>query len=424
MLAAAMGTSTPRALLLVSVLAGCGANVSATPPATTDAAGADASANADAAPADDTPAVDAGPTERDAGSPDLDGGPAVTDVERPVDVVRPIDARPPVDVVRPADVPRLPGSTVAGRWRAVRYQYPDPDRGVIELTDRDVIVPLPDGGMGSPFRINGVLSLDETRLALALGTVSSNHFYPFTPTSADDPGWSTTGFTVPGLLTVTAGSVDFEIVGGDNTLRFERTADDELVMLDESSGTRTTFARDPTPASLDRVNLIGIVWQDPAVRPATPRAVLRWDLPGAGVFRDSHDVALTFSTGPYTYATVPVAMASAPAADLVATTAGVRVASAYVLVYDDANANDRFDQGTDAVLAQSPVGLAWRGPETPEEGFARSAFADLVPGWQVVHYHRDYATGRYAVTPYDNTVAPSPDALLRPGYVAATVELR
>jgi len=42
----------------------------------------------------------------------------------------------------------------------------------------------------------------------------------------------------------------------------------------------------------------------------------------------------------------------------------------------------------------------------------------------VVHYYRDYASGRWAVTPSDNTSAPAPDAVLRDGYTAVAIELR
>ncbi len=41
-----------------------------------------------------------------------------------------------------------------------------------------------------------------------------------------------------------------------------------------------------------------------------------------------------------------------------------------------------------------------------------------------MHYHRDYSTGRWAVTPYDNTSAPAPDAIVRAGYTAVAIELR
>lgn len=409
-----------RLPLVAALVAGCGVTTTSLPAPAPDVVVA-----SDVAPAGDAGVAPDEGFADDGGVAAMDGGAAVVDVpvvgvdRRPVDAGAPRpDARPPVDA------PRLPGSTVTGTWRAVRYEAPDPDRGMVTLTDRDTLFPSPDGGMGSPFRINGVLSLAETRMSLTLGTLSSGHFYPYEPSGTEDAGWSGVGYTVPGLLTVTSGAVEFEVPGGSGTFRFERTADDTLVLLDDDSGTRTTFARDPTPATLERVNLIGVVWRpDPAVMPTAPRAVLRWDLPGAGMFRGTHDVALGF-TAAMPYPTVPVTIAGPPAAEVSAVTGGVTVASAYVLVYDDTNGDERFDPATDATLAQSPVGVAWRGTETPNEDYARSAFTDLHPGWQVVHYHRDYATGRWGVTPYDNASPPAPDAVLRAGYTAVAIELR
>lgn len=409
-----------RLPIVAALVAGCGVTTTSLPAPAPDVVVAnDAAPTGDVAVApDEGVAEDGGAAVMDGGSPVVDVPVTGVDARRTDSGPTRPDARPPVDA------PRLPGSTVTGTWRAVRYEAPDPDRGMVTLTDRDTVIALPDGGMGTPFRINGVMSLAETRMSLTLGTLSSGHFYPFTPSSAEDPGWSGVGYTVPGLLTVTSASVEFEVPGGSGTFRFERTDDDALVLLDDDSGTRTTFVRDPAPTTMERVNLIGIVWRpDPSVMPTAPRAALRWDLPGAGMFRTTHDVALSF-TAAMPYPTVPVTIAGAPAAEVSAATGGVTVASAYVLVYDDTNGDDRFDPATDATLAQSPIGVAWRGTEAANEDYARSAFTDLHPGWQVVHYHRDYASGRWGVTPYDNTSPPAPDAVLRAGYSAVAIELR
>lgn len=420
MLAPVVSTSIARLSLVAALVAGCGVTTTSLPAPTPDAASATdvAAGDAGAAPLDAAPVDDGSVTSMDGGAPGVDAGVVGADVVAPDSGAQRPDARPALDA------PRLPGATVTGTWRAVRYEAPDPDRGMVVLTDRDTLFALPDGGMGSPFRVNGVLSLQETRMALTLALLSSGHLYPFTPTGADDPGWSGVGYTVPGLLTVTAASVDFEIPGGTSAFRFERTADDSLVLLDADSGSRTTFVRDPMPARMERVNLIGVVWRpDAAPTPTAPRAMLQWDMPGAGAFRGSHDVTLSFM-GDVAYATIPVTIAGAPAAEVSAATGGVTVASAYVLVYDDTNGDERFDPTVDTTLAQSPMGVAWRGAEAPNDDYGRSAFVDLNPGWQVVHYHRDFSTGRWAVTPFDNTSAPAPDTVLRAGYSAVAIELR
>ncbi|MDB4928742.1 MAG: hypothetical protein JWM10_1226, partial [Myxococcaceae bacterium] len=321
-----------------------------------------------------------------------------------------------------ADAPPVNPSTLTGTWRAVRYETADPDRGDVVLTDVDTLFPMPDG-TESPFRVNGVLSLSETRLALTLATLSGGHFYPYTPDGAAEPGWSGVGYTVPGLLTATTAGAVFEIPGGDGRFRFERTADDALVLVDDDSRTRTTFVRDPRPAALARINAFALVFQtSPGASFAAPRAALRWDLPGAEAARTA-DTALPF--GPDApYATVAVTMPGAPPPAVVAPVGGVPVAAAFLEGYDDTNRNDRYDPGVDRLLGESPVGIAWRGEGVPTEAFARSAFADLVPGWQVVHLHRDYVTGRWAATPYDGTHAPSPDAYLRAGFAPTGVDLR
>lgn len=107
---------------------------------------------------------DAGVSPFDAGVPPIDAPPSF-DAPGPARDVA-IDDRgvPLPDGPRPADAPRVMASAVTGLWRAVRYQVPDFMRGEVVLTDRDSTVPLPDGGAGTPFRINGLLSLQETRL--------------------------------------------------------------------------------------------------------------------------------------------------------------------------------------------------------------------------------------------------------------------
>jgi hypothetical protein len=416
-----VNTADLRSLLVAALASGCGASVTVSGP----------SADAGVAPADtSTTLPDAGVAPDDAPTTAFDAGVAPIDVgsrrdvppTTPDDVPAAVRDVPARDRPAPVDAPLVDASTLAGTWRAVRYEAPDPDRGEVVLTDVDTLFPMPDGGR-SPFRVNGVMSLSETRLALTLATLSDGHFYPYTPTGAAGFGWSGVGYTLPGLLTATTAGAVFEIPGGDGRFRFERTADDALVLVDDDSGTRTTFVRDPRPAEAARVNAFAVVFQaDPAGAYVAPRAALRWDLPGAEVARTA-DTALLFRAGA-PYATVAVTLPAGPPAAFIAPVGDVSIAAAFLEAYDDANRNDRYDPGVDRLLGESPIGIAWRGGERTTEAFTRSAFADVVPGWQVVHLHRDYVTGRWAATRYDNTRAPSPDAYLRAGFTPTGIDLR
>ncbi len=300
--------------------------------------------------------------------------------------------------------------SLVGRWRVVGWDYTGPAGRRIVLNDRNTPVTDPMTGMPTPLRTNGVFFLSPTRMSWAFGTLAGDHFYAYAAPTPEDTGYSATGTTAPGLLDDATNT--FTVAGGAPEFRFTRNADGtiSLAYMGVGESSRTTLARAPTSPTRTNLNATGVAQLAPVtgMRPLLhPRFALLWDRAGAAGPLETNGAALTF--GPQGYAVYFVVQAGAPPAEAQSTAYGVPVATAFTFVYDDRDDNGRYDAATDETRGLGPLVVAWRGEGTPAASFAESPVADLQPGWQIAHLHRDYGTGGSAVVPYDTTVMVNPD---------------
>jgi hypothetical protein len=298
----------------------------------------------------------------------------------------------------------------------VGWDYTSASGRRIVLTDRNTSVTDPMTGMATPLRTNGVFFLSPTRISWAFGTLAGDHFYTYAPPSPDDAGYSATGTTAPGLLDDDASA--FTVAGGAPEFSFARNPDGTVTLdyAGDGESSRTTLARAPTSPVRANLNATGVAQMLPVtgMRPLVhPRFALLWDRAAALGPLETNSSALTFSAEGY--ALYFVVQAGAPPAEAQSTSFGVPVATAFTFVYDDRDDNGRYDAATDETRGLGPLVVAWRGEGTPSPSFATSPVADLQPGWQIAHMHRDYGSGGYAVVPYDTTVTVSPDTPVSAG---------
>lgn len=346
----------------------------------------------------DAPAPDA--ARADAPLPDA-GSPDGLSVDVPADAAGP-DAGAPDGAT---------GGSLRGLWRVVRYDFTTEGRAQT-LTDRDTPVDV-GGGRSLPFRINGLLYLDATHLALTFGSLAMGFFYAYTPTEMGDLGYTANGYGVPGLLDEARG--EFQITGAPAPTRFTRNADGTVSFVDPDSGARTTYARADSPGpALPALNAAGLAVVAEGFNPAAmrPRVALLWDLRGDARWLESNGAALRFGGG---FATFPLALA-APPAEAVTAWMGSQVAVARIVAYDDSNNNLSYDRNADRMLGLSPVAITWRAaaPFAPP-GAGHFPLRHVPDGLRYGHARLDYAIGREDVVPYDHAVPVSPGVPITPG---------
>lgn len=329
------------------------------------------------------PTGDSGTTPTDQGTSVADG--AATDTPAAS------DASPTVD----AGVPSL-----NGRWRLTSYEVEN--MGGMRQTLTDVDGPL-IGATGETVtgRANGVLMVADDRIAAAVGTLISGHFYTY------DTGYSANGFGAAGLVDQASGR--FTAVGGTGGVTLARNPDGTLTITGDSFGSqRLTFARAPVTASVERISTTGLAM----IREMMPgggltnlRVALFWDLPGPVPDVETNGIAVRF-TG--RFAQFPVVLATPPPEAVRSRVGVASVALARIALYIDQDNSLTFNRMNDRGVAISPVGIAWR-DDTAAVDTTNTPVRDLTPGYQYVHIHMDSGLGRPAVTPYDNANLVSPD---------------
>lgn len=329
------------------------------------------------------------PPGGDAGTPPTDQGGLGDGASS--DAAAGADATPASD----AGVPSL-----NGRWRLTRYEVEN--MGGMRQTLTDVDGPLV-GSTGETVtgRANGVLVVADDRVAAAIGTLISGHFYTY------DTGYSANGFGVAGLLD--QGTGRFTGVGGMGGITLARNPDDTLTITGDSFGTqRLTFARAPVTAAVERISTTGLAMireMMPGVGLANLRVALFWDLPGPVPDVETNGIAVRF-TG--RFAQYPVVLATPPPEAVRSRVGVASVALARIALYIDQDNSLTFNRMNDRGVAISPVGIAWR-DDTAAVDTTNTPVRDLTPGYQYVHIHMDSGLGRPAVTPFDNANLVAPD---------------
>lgn len=297
------------------------------------------------------------------------------------------------------------GASLTGTWRVVRYEFTDGAGRATTVTDRDTPVVDPGTGMTTPVRVNGMLFLEATHMAITFGSLAMGHFYAYDTTSPMDTGYSATGFSVPGLLDDATGT--FAIPGGTN-VRMVRNGDGTIRFEDMGTGARTTLARttDAGPA-LTAINTNGLAMtaSGVTVTAAHPRVALLWDRLGDNNWVETQSTAVRFVGR---FASYPLVVAGAAPTEAVVRWMGSDAAVARIVLYDDNNSSTRYDAATDGLLAVSPVVITWRaaGAFTGSGAFA---LRHVPAGLRYGHAHLDYALGREDVVPYDHGTPVSPD---------------
>lgn len=377
------------ALLSLSTLVGCGASVRAQ--------------NGDGGNAMDGSRPDA--------SPPLDArnGPDAT----PVDIVT-----PPFDVPIGVDVPSRPDATgpdvmisgdARGEWRLTTFRF-DLMGAPAMLNDTNRTLP---GDPINRYRVNGTLDIRDDRLAFAWAVLRNDHALISDPTVDIDEGYSATAFFWNGRLD----SANRRFVTGAIALDFAFETPDILRLSSERDGWVALFRRELRTAlpAMMTVRADGQALQisagtsDPFVR---ARAALLWDLPGSAQTLETSSADLSFGGGGVQATYVlelpgPASSSSGPVPfGAITTVAGVRVAWAHVIVYDDVDRNARFNSsmaggsGPDIVRGVSPIAIAVRLDGTPDAMFDSTPFRLLKPGWQYVNVERNSDPRPAVLIPY------------------------
>lgn len=288
-----------------------------------------------------------------------------------------------------------------GRWRIVGFE----SNGALplSLTDRNQNVQLPGIGL-TPGRVNGLMSITPERISFASALLFADHIFPDPAISEFEKAFQVDGGAAPGRLEEGV----FVLAGSNIEYRFSQGQDDTIVQVDDRGSIITWERAEDLPETTSilaegQAALFGAT----SPPPARPRFCLAWDLPGDDISTDA-DEPLDFVSG---YAYFPVALTKAPN-DALHPVGDHRIAIAHLLVYDDVDDNGIFEPSTDELRADSPVGLAYLEGEGPAEELVGTRYADLLPGWQYVHFHRDYSVGETGLAPYDPTVFVAPDILV------------
>lgn len=403
------------------------------------------------------------PLGRDAGATGLDAtlvdtGDERAAMDRPVDLdagadvwTAPLDMGPerPVFDAMPSDGALTDADATPGTWpdgtlppsRFRRYRvyttsYSDRNGTPMRTPS------LPDGtwpldGGSLPYRTmngNGILTLAPDHTSFAFGTTISPdfNFFPAIPPANGFFMAGHFGYTIPPTIARfepgplgfyyfdapnDGGTFSVAPGGFANRGHVELTSRNLRIYVDllSEEDNQVPYRR--------AVSLRSIIWQRGRIgRLRAPHAVLRWDLLGAGRFALTHDIALRFGGEPLS-SFFPVEIGGAPDATLRGTVGGVEVAAGYVLLYDDLNGDGRFNESEDTILAQSPIGLAWRGPGVMTAELARSPFSDLIEGWETVRFQQDEARGGWCLAPFDNRDQPTLDAVVEENFSTLGIEL-
>lgn len=315
-----------------------------------------------------------------------------------------------------ADVPfDVQPASLPGRWRLVRFSSVSAGGSTLDLTDVDQNVNF--GGVPTYARVNGTLSLEPTRMVSTVGVAVGGHVF-IAPGVGTADAMGVYGNTVGGML----GPMSFEPTSG-SPIAFRTLADGTITMnasLPMFGNVVLGWQRiDAFPAVSGLATQAQIVRLAPttAAPLAHPRAALAWDRPGQGTgFVMASDAALTFIGNSPTAAFNVSVTYVLP--EYTATIGATTLSIAHLVVYDDANDNGRFDEGTgttsgdggttvdgDPVRGVSRVVITVRSVANPSAEFLASAFRDVPPGVQLGAV-RDDATvtqGR-SVAPFDPTL--------------------
>ncbi|MEZ4408134.1 MAG: hypothetical protein R3A52_16905 [Polyangiales bacterium] len=373
----------------------------------------DAAVTADGATALDVTAGDTPPSVDDV-SAGPDAQPPV-DVSAARDVPAGPDAAPPNDSGTPVDAPA--GPVILGRWRAVAITVSTGTGERVRLTDVDQpVVTDPSTGMTAPFRANGFLTLEETRLSMAFGLLASGYFYASTDASGMD-SYSASGVTVPGLYDPATQS--FNISGGASAVRFTVASADRISYTDPGSGSVTEYER-VTALGLARTtvnSVAGAQLRHPtSASPFTrPRAAVLWAAPAGSARVETHGYAITFMGN---FASMPLVLGSTPEASVIHTVDGVSAAVGYPIVYDDLDGDGRFDGATDVLRGVSPVVIVWTEPGASLSG---TRFREVQAGYVFAHAHTDYTRGADGFAPFATTREVGVNVPVEDGRVTAGV---
>ena len=311
------------------------------------------------------------------------------------DVVSPDDALVDDVLVDDAsDAQLADAGSLLGRWRMTALDIMA-NGTTTHFTDTNAALP----GTTVEGRCNGLMTLEQNRIALAYGVLVTDHFLP----RADAPTYAAAigaaGVTAPGTLQGNS----FVIPPGTTSVDFTAHADGTISFTDAMSGNVSTYSRaDSLPIEASGLISQSLVvrWNPTASMPlAHPRAALAWDNAGGATVTLTNDAPLVF--GPNNFAGFALNAVSVPPAasgDI----GGTQVAIAYVIAYDDVDQSGAYDPaGGDVLRGMSPAAVAYRSVGTPSSAFAISPLRDLLPGWQFASVHIDYTTNTAGVSPFD-----------------------
>lgn len=310
--------------------------------------------------------------------------------------------------------------SIIGRWRAVSGTFTREGSAPVTINDHDTpLVVDPGTGRTAPYRVNGMFTLQSTRVSLAGGVLVSGHFY-VTQDAMGAEGYSAYGVTAAGVYDPVAQT--FTGPAGGSPLRFT-VVDADHIRFGEGTPAVTTFER--TTAVAPRMSTLNMQCaaqlRHPlrAVALAHPRAALVWDVTSStAVRRQTLGYALHPAMGVAFY---PLTLGASPDEDLVQTVDGVRIAVGHPFAYDDVNEDGRYSNNDppDTLRGISPIAVVWIDPATPS--LERTRFADFQPGYQFAHVHPDLSRGAPGISPFDPSTAVCGDIPIEDDRVSTAV---
>jgi hypothetical protein len=342
-----------------------------------------------------------------------DGAPVPFDVPTPTQIDVPtvgIDRPNPIGFDVP---PREDGGQIfspVGTWRLTSFRFIMMGSETV-ITDQNRSIPADPTGR---YRVNGTLDVALDHVAFAWGVLRSDHFFVANPMIDVDNGYSGTAFYLDGTLDIATGRFS----AGAFSLELFATSNNVVTLRSMRDGWVATFNRDPLQALPlgATMNFEGSAQQiaaevsDPFVQ---PRVALLWDRPGSNDWIETNGANFVFNAG--VFGGYRMALTTVPPGAF-GTVDGVRVAYAYITVYDDVDRNGMFNSsmvggvGPDVPRGVSPIAIAVRdGAGVGGDVFAESPFRLLRIGWQFVNIERDSNPQPAVLVPYAMTNPVRPD---------------